>query len=403
MSYMMGKRSCVLLLIIGVFIFFLYGIHRNVKHIQSAGEIEQLFAATNTIYTIDTIVNLNDARVYIPDSCELHFLNGGGIYNGTIVGCNTRITGRQSGIFNEIVIEGSWLVENISTSMYVKIDENTLRNLSVMCSEKHHNCIKIEDNCLVPIIHFSSVFNIPSNTDVVLNADIHTIPTKYKGGYALQVNGSNIHINGNGHKIIGTIEQDKSNNQQWQHGIFVTRNSSNVLIENIKCTKFWGDGFYVMGNNIKIKGVESSYNGRQGLSLTHGHNILIEKSSFHHTGSIEICSCKGPGAGIDIEPNEGDTVKNIMVQDCNLYENYKYMHGYTNDFQVYNAPYAAVTVRNCCLGGAYLGKMSHILFDNCNITESLFGIDKAVSNVTIKKSRIPNISQIKINNITIEQ
>lgn len=49
------------------------------------------------------------------------------------------------------------------------------------------------------------------------------------------------------------------------------------------------------------------------------------------------------------------------------YDNYKYMKGYINDFQVYNALKAAITVVDCSIGGVYLGKMSGVTFENCNI------------------------------------
>lgn len=401
----MRTHSFVLLILFVIFPFLINVCNspRTLKYIQKDREIDSLFTATNTKYTIDTIINLAGARIIIPDSSELHFLNGGRLCNCVIVGCNTKISGRQIDIFDDVVIEGTWLVENISTSMFVKADNNTLHNISVMCSENLYNYVTIDKECVVPIIHFSSLFNIPSNTKVVLMADIYALPTKYKGGYAMQINGQNIYINGNGHKITGTIECDKTNNQQWQHGIFITRNSSNVVIENVITTKFWGDGIYVMGDDIRLKQIESSYNGRQGLSLTHGHDIIIENSSFHHTGAIDICSCKGPGAGIDIEPNEGDEVNNIVVKDCSLYDNYKYMQGYINDFQVYNAPKAAITVNDCSIGGVYLGKMSDVTFENCNIYKSIFSIDKIVSDVTLRKSTLPDKSQIKLETAIIEQ
>ena len=401
----MRKRFSFLFVTL-LFIIALLGacnILRKTISVRVNGEVDSIFTTANTIYDIDTVVNLNGLKLALPDSCELHFNRGGKFKNGTVVGSNTKITGTLAGIFDNLKIEGTWNVKNISTSMFVETDQNTLHNLSVMCSEKLYNCVIIEDNCVIPIIHFSSLFNIPSNTDVELKADIQSLPTSYKGGYALQVNGCNIHIHGHGHKITGTIETDKSNNQQWQHGVFITRNSSNIVIEDVICTKFWGDGFYIMGSNIIIKGVESSYNGRQGLSLTHGHDIIIANSSFHHTGSIDICSCKGPGAGIDIEPNEGDVVNNIEVKNCRLYDNYKYMQGYINDFQAYNAPSATVKVKDCTLGGVYLGRMSDVTFENCDISESVFGIDRKVSGVTIRKSRIPIKSHMTIENIKIEK
>lgn len=338
-------------------------------------------------------INLQGKKIFIPEGGVLKFSRKGQFLNGTLVGNKSQIKGNINSIFGNIRIEGTWNVHNLSTKMFEKTDVYTLENLSNLSSNEIFNNIYVEDDCIVPIPHFTSVFKIKSNTNVFLLADIRSLATKFKGGYALEIIGDNVLIDGNNHSIVGTIKIDKNNNQEWQHGIYIGRNSKNVQIRNVKLREFWGDGIYVMGENIVISNLESSFNGRQGLSLTHGKNIKILNSEFHHTGYIEICSCKGPGAGIDIEPNKGDTVYNIYIENCKLHDNYKYMKQYVNDFQVYNAKNSKIHVRSSEIGGIYLGTSDKIIFENCKIEDTVFGIDTKVKDVVIKKCTLTNISE----------
>lgn len=82
----------------------------------------------------------------------------------------------------------------------------------------------------------------------------------------------------------------------WGDGIYIGSGSKNGLIENVKC-----DG-----------------NRRQGLSIVSAQNIKVINSTFNNTmGTL-------PEAGIDIEPNDFDTVKNILISNCTTNGNYSY-------------------------------------------------------------------------------
>lgn len=92
-----------------------------------------------------------------------------------------------------------------------------------------------------------------------------------------------------------------------QHGIEI-RKSRNVKIMATNISHIFGDGIYVAANssNLEITNVKITHNGRQGIAIVSGHDILIEKC---HIAQIRRAS-------IDLEPNsDKEVVKNIRIVD----------------------------------------------------------------------------------------
>jgi hypothetical protein len=129
--------------------------------------------------------------------------------------------------------------------------------------------------------------------------------------------------------IGGKIVGDRANHNpatggEWGYGVNV-KGSTNVLVHWTEASNFWGDGFIVDGNGtgadmvhsdyVTLDHLTSSYNRRQGLSITDGANhVLVENSTFRDTGPLDGAPGTAPMAGVDIEPDDPTTVTTTDVR-----------------------------------------------------------------------------------------
>lgn len=80
----------------------------------------------------------------------------------------------------------------------------------------------------------------------------------------------------------------------------------------------------VQSTNIAVQNSESSFNRRQGLTISGGKNVIVQNSIFHDIGG------KGgtaPMAGIDVEGGAGDNGyinENISIKNNKFYNNSRY-------------------------------------------------------------------------------
>lgn len=106
------------------------------------------------------------------------------------------------------------------------------------------------------------------------------------------------------------------------------RGSNNVTVEGLTLRGAGGDGIYLGStreqNCVKdavIRDVVCDDNSRQGISVISAENLLIERSVFSNT------SGRGPGAGIDLEPNRADErMVNVTIRNCVFENNRLGMH-----------------------------------------------------------------------------
>lgn len=370
---------------------------------SSIPQIENIEPDSNNAISINGPLDLGGKMLVVPNGCTIVFDRQGVIKNGWIRGNNSKIGGdKKKGIFDNIRIEGSWIVPRISTKMFKKVDVNTPSNISSLSSAYCHNTIIVEDRLVVPILEFSSPFIIKSNTDIYLKADMQSLPTDFRGGYVMMVRGNNVNIYGGGHKLTGTIRKSSKNKEQWQHGLCINIDASKVYVEKLICNEFWGDGIYSRGSNVTINDVTCLYNGRQGLSITYGENVVVKNSVFRHTGKYGLNNSNGPGAGIDIEPNSKDYVRNILVENCVLTDNSTKTFGDSNDLEIFRAPNSSIKLVNCTIGGVYIGTSSDIVFDDCTIVKPIYGINEDVSKVKIKRTVPPVIDSKISKNVLVE-
>ena len=120
----------------------------------------------------------------------------------------------------------------------------------------------------------------------------------------------NVHIIGG--TLIGDRDHHTSSIGETGYGVRIT-DATNVVIENLHASEFWGDGLFLGedSKNITIYNVVCDHNRRQGMSIVGGQNVKILNSKFNHSDGTP------PKSGIDIEP-EGDlpVVKDVEIRNC---------------------------------------------------------------------------------------
>lgn len=355
----------------------------------------------NSQIIVDDTIDLQGRTYFLPYKSNLNFKKGGIIINGILHGDSTLITHLGECIFDSIILEGSWIINNIATDLFKTRDSHTLSNMSVLTSDKIYNTITINHNCFTDIKEWGSHFKIKSFTKVIFNADIYTNKTTFKGGYCMQTVGQNIQIIGNGHYLFGSLANPAQEScWEWLHGLKISKECKNISIEKLNTWLFPGDGFSIQGSDIHISNVNSRFNGRQGMSITQGRNIYITDSEFTFTSFYRLASGQGPGAGIDIEPDKGNHVDSIKIIRCLLDNNFKYMNGHVNDIEIYNTGDAEIEIIGCKFSGLYLGDCANVNIIDCSSLNSIFCINNNITNITISNSGRPCIySRHKYNEI----
>lgn len=150
-----------------------------------------------------------------------------------------------------------------------------------------------------------------------------------------------------GGEIVGERDHHLGKGGEWGFGIDI-KGSTSIYISNISVSNCWGDGFYVGGesSDITLDGVTASKNRRQGLSITSCDRILVVNSKF------TLTSGTAPSAGIDVEPNKGEKVSNVSIENCEINDNAGCGILTWNDTT--NLKIVGCTIENNGLDGIYL-------------------------------------------------
>jgi parallel beta-helix repeat protein len=120
----------------------------------------------------------------------------------------------------------------------------------------------------------------------------------------------------------GTIEGDRSAHKasSGESGMGINIASSTcVTISGVTVKECWGDGLYVEGSqtsrNISVLNCTADHNRRQGLSIVRVDGMLVKNSTFTNNRGT------APETGIDIEPNDNETVNNVSISGCTFTNN----------------------------------------------------------------------------------
>jgi parallel beta-helix repeat protein len=130
----------------------------------------------------------------------------------------------------------------------------------------------------------------------------------------LFANGVN-HVNITGGTILGERSTHTGTGGEWGFGVRIT-GSQQIVVEKVLAKDCWGDGFYVSASaSITLCNVTADHNRRQGLTITSVDGMVVRNSTFKNTqGTL-------PEDGIDIEPNAGETVNNVLITGCTFTSN----------------------------------------------------------------------------------
>jgi Right handed beta helix region/Divergent InlB B-repeat domain len=146
------------------------------------------------------------------------------------------------------------------------------------------------------------------------NAILRARPNDRERYAVIFINGaSNVNIVG------GIIEGDRDahlgTTGEWGMGIQLN-GAKSVVIEGTMVRDAWGDGVYIGGSSstgpsqkVSICGVVSDKNCRQGLSAVYVDGLIVKNSVFKNTSGTR------PELGLDIEPNPGQSVRNVSITD----------------------------------------------------------------------------------------
>jgi hypothetical protein len=240
--------------------------------------------------------------------------------------------------------------------------------------------------------------SVPSNTHVTLSDGtiLKSLPTT-NGKYALikfiGVQNSSL----SGGKIIGDRNEHLSIDGQWGMGISI-RGSTNILISNVQSSQCWGDGLYIgsltrsgtkyPSKNITVRHFIASHNRRQGLSITGCIGAVISDSTFTYTNGTS------PESGIDLEPNSGDIVKDITINNCTLTDNSG--HGLVASRRSQDIRVTNCTIDSNKLNGVMLFGTNQILVSTNHIMNNGrydVYVDKHSSHFSIEKNALSQSAQ----------
>jgi parallel beta-helix repeat protein len=125
---------------------------------------------------------------------------------------------------------------------------------------------------------------------------------------------SNVNIVGG--TIIGERATHSGSGGEAGMGLSIT-GSQHVVVQGVTAKECWGDGFYVTNasSDVSFCGVTSDHNRRAGISITSVNGLSIKNSIFKNTtGTL-------PEAGLNIEPNPGETASYISISTGCVFSN----------------------------------------------------------------------------------
>lgn len=262
---------------------------------------------------ISKVIDLGGERLELPEDVTLYFANGS-IRNGSIVGCQTKISGSKKQIFENVIIEGNWDVPNISTDMIINCTGcNNLKQLFALTNPSIRNDVRIKKgNYMVDAKDGREIIKIVDKTNVKLDGNIVLKPNDYTWYYIVKIIGTDVKITGRG-AIIGDKANHFGDSGEWGMGIAVL-DAKNVLIKNIRICDCWGDCLYIngMSKGINVHNVLMDNGRRQGISIISGDNIDINHCTIKNVPGTD------PQYAIDIEPNPSDTVTNVIFRNIRI-------------------------------------------------------------------------------------
>lgn len=265
-------------------------------------------------YVLKDTIDLQAKTLVLPKGVTICKRNGGLIRNGRLIGNNTKVNS-CSVIFDKVKIEGSWIVPQIKTSLFADLNyDNSLKDVIALSNPQIKNVIHIGRGIYQVSANKNAddILVLNSNTDVTIDGEIRLLPNAYPNYNIIKTNGDNIVIKGKG-KIKGDKDTHLGKDGEWGMGAYVSGN--NIKVRDIRIEDCWGDCIYVRGKseNIMIENCSLARGRRQGISITSAKDVTIRKCI------ITDVSGTAPEYGIDIEPNNGDTINRVVIDKVKVF------------------------------------------------------------------------------------
>lgn len=360
---------------------------REVALRQSLSLASQLTAAGDT-YTLNYKVNLHGDTISLPHNATLKFGGSGRLENGVIIGDESAIIAPRRVILKDMTVSGVWKNHEVRSEWVnfpkgKKSANASMAALTALCNGSTFTHLYLAPGkYYVSAIYWSAPILIPSNVYFHNSAEIVMLPTDMKWyNMVLLDKVDNVTIEGG--TFRGDADTHTGTEGEWGHGIRCG-GATNVTLKNFTSTMQWGDGidliegFDATGEatincrNVKISGVKCLHNRRQGLSIEAAEDVEVADSEFAWTGEPLFTA---PGAGIDVEPWCGNTMKlkNINIVRCNMHNNKGYdLYVHTTLFQ--KNPHAVdsrVMIKDCSMGECRMKYAAGVEMEKCEISEKL--------------------------------
>lgn len=265
------------------------------------------------VVVIKDTIDLKNRLCIIPSGITLSF-KGGIIKNGALVGNMTKLKSSQP-CFDCVRILGTWNVPIVKSTYFRDLSyDNALKDVVAMANPRVKNTVIIDEG----VYHVTAMENsdacIPlcSNTDVILYGKIILTPNAYTNYYIIKIQGDNINLRGN-----ATLEGDKHTHLgkvgEWGMGINIDH-SNNVTVSGLTIKDCWGDCIYVGGESedIIIEKCSLDHGRRQGISITSAKRVTIKDCSISNVAGTL------PEYAIDIEPNKGNDINKVVIDNVNV-------------------------------------------------------------------------------------
>lgn len=290
---------------------------------------------------INNVIDMKGKELLLPKNVTLNFTKGGCLKNGKIIADNTSITGYNKNIFDGVEITGQWNVPYINTAMFKDIMSlNSLQNVFALASDRVDNVVTIPNGNYLVAARYNgnSILKVPSNTEVIINGEITMQPNDFTSYYIMRLNGENIQLHGNG-KIIGDKHIHTGTKGEWGMGVILAK-CKNIDIYDLTIKDCWGDCIYIgtESTDVRINNCTLIDGRRQGISITSADGIYIS--------NCRISKVQGtaPQYGIDVEPNKGDTVDNIVIENVEIYDCHG---GILSNGKAKNAQIGSIILKGC--------------------------------------------------------
>jgi len=352
---------------------------------------QQIGKIRNKSLVVSTDVDLHGDIINIPKDFTLE-VKGGSIKNGTIVGNQSKLA-CSGKVFDRVQIKGTWIVPEISTSMFVDLSyDNALKDVLALAHSKVQNSIVIEkgDYQVVAQKNADVCLTVPSNTTLIVNGSIRLRPNAFPRCDIIRATGNNINISGNG-IIIGDKHTHLDTDGEWGMGIRI-QGAKNASIKGVTIKDCWGDCIYVGGNskNILIENCILDHGRRQGISVTKADDVVIRNCKISNVSGTK------PEYAIDLEPNANDTVDHITIENVETIACEGGVLATIGKKNVEKKKIGQVTIRNCKLNALSkypirMKKCDNVSIENCTINatnEKAAICSSDISNLVVKGNTI---------------